>query len=106
MDSEETSTYVPTADNVVDPSTAAHISLVFTPAPSQPQIDEILYIIREKLDLSFEVRQTLERGTRIVFVPSDGEMPEEEEKLEALVALFWTWIEDEESTVGAYTIVQ
>lgn len=88
MDNEEPSTSVLTTDDVVNLSIGAHISLIFNTAPSQPQIDHILATIRDKLDLLFEVRQRLDKGERIVFVPANGELPADEERREALVALF------------------
>ena len=75
------------SDNVVDPTIGAHVSLIFSTTPDQQQIDQILATIKTMLDLAMQIRQQVDNGKRIVFVPPEGVFADDEERLEALAAL-------------------
>ena len=106
MSGSEQATTAP-AEDVVDPTIGAHISLCFSTAPDQEQVDQAIAAMQHELGVSLEKRQQLDNGRRIIFVPSGGgALPEDEERLEAVAALFGSWVDRADSTVEAWAIVQ
>lgn len=63
--------------------------------------------IQRTLNLPVQVSQRLDSRTRIVFVPSDGQFPaDDERRMEAMAELFLSWISLNEMPVESYAIVQ
>lgn len=101
-----TSNYHPTYDTF-HPSIGAHIALSFSRTPDRKQLDQIILLLNNELGLTMENCQQLDNRQRVIFVPSEGDFTAASgERLEATAAVLRSWIDQTESLIVAYAIVQ